>query len=228
MAIDILSAVIGAVAGGVLVAVAFWAAGQGRADTAEKTKLTTGWRLSELRSPRIVARDVMDVQVPDGAQVLASGIVSPEVFARCDVKQVPPVRAEFALDPERERAWLFPGGLRDGAWAVLTVDPAMVRRLTTEFQTLWDRASEYVERLQIGELAGRDGVVVETRGLVQEVLPYKDRFMIRLEDQGNIIGVLVEKDASGLRDERIQVKGRLDRDSTGYAVIAADDIRRIR
>jgi hypothetical protein len=52
--------------------------------------------------------------------------------------------------------------------------------------------------------------------------------MIRLEDSGHIMGVLVDKNPENLREERIQVKGKLQRDQTGYAVIVAEDIRRIR
>jgi len=225
---DILSLVIGLVVGGLAVAIAIETTGRNRDKPQPLGKLTTSWRLSELHEPVIVASDVMDVDVPATARIAASGLVEPAVQDRCDVRQVPPVRAEFALDLTAGRGLLFLGGVRRDAMALLTVDPATVQRLESEFRTLWDRSDPYVERLRIADLAGRQGVTVEVDGVVRDVLPWQDRFMIRLEDQGSIIGVTVEKDASELVDERIRVQGRLEKDNTGYPVIAARDIRRVR
>ena len=225
---DILSLVIGLVVGGLAVAIAIETTGRNRDKPQPLGKLTTSWRLSELHAPVIVASDVMDVDVPATARIAASGLVEPAVQDRCDVRQVPPVRAEFALDLAAGRGLLFLGGVRRDAMALLTVDPATVQRLESEFRTLWDRSDPYVERLRIADLAGRQGVTVEVDGVVRDVLPWQDRFMIRLEDQGSIIGVTVEKDASELVDERIRVQGRLEKDKTGYPVIAARDIRRVR
>ncbi len=224
---DPLSAVLGAVAGAVAVAVVFEAMGRGRDKPVETGKLTSAWRLSELGAPLVVARDVA-VEVPAGAKVVASGVVDPVALRDAEVRQAPPVRAEFALDPKARRALLFTGGLAGGTLALMTVDPDVVARLENEFRTLWDRADPYVERLAIRELTGRAGAVIETHGRVAETLPYKDRFMLRLEDGGDIIGVIVPKDPGELRHEDVVVKGRLVRDRTGYAVIEALDIRRIR
>lgn len=225
---DILSLVVGLVVGGLAVAIAIETTGRPREKETSLAKLTTGWRLSELRDPVVVARDVVDVDVPAGTRIVASGLVDATVQDTCKVRQVPPVRTEFALDSETGRAFLFTAGVRRDAMALLTVDPATIQRLETEFRTLWDRSDPYVERLRVQELAGRQGVTVEVDGVVQDVLPFQDRFMIRLEDQGSIIGVLSQKDPSELVDERIRVQGRLEKDKTGYPVIEAHDIRRIR
>ncbi len=227
MAFDILSMVVGAVVGGVAVAVVVEAMGRNKQAPVEQEKLTTAWRLSELRQPIIVARDVLDVPVPAGAKVFASGLVDATVQAQCDVREVPPVRAEFAIDLERGRAILFVAGLHKDAMAFITVDEPTIRRLETEYRRLADRASDYVERLRIQDLGGRDGVTVETEGFVQDVLPWKGRHMIRLEDHGHIIGVAVDKDPVALKDKRIRVKGQLARDQTGYAVIEAAELRPI-
>ncbi len=226
--LDILSIVIGLVVGALAVAVVIETTGRSREKPSPQAKLTTGWRLREFGRPVIVARDVLDVDVPDGSTVFASGLVDPKLQATCTVKQVPPVRAEFALDQENGRALLFTAGATEGSLALVTVDPATVQRLETEFRSLRGRSDDYVERRRIAELAGRHGVTVEVDGVVQDVLPFHDEWMIRLEDQGAIIGVVVKKDASELQDERIRVTGRLDKDRTGYAVITADAIRRIR
>lgn len=224
--VDLLSVVVGIVVGGAVAAVAMETLRR-RRPAAPPPKLTTGWRLTELHRPVVVARDVVHVAVPPEAKVLASGLVDPGVQAACDVRQVPPVRAEFALDLEARRGLLFLGGLRQGSMALVTADEATVARLVSEFRTLWDRAQEYVERYRIGELGGRTGVTVETEGYVQDVLPWHEAFMVRLEDQGHVIGVVVDKDPASLKEQRIRVKGRLQKDDRGYPVLAAHDIRRL-
>lgn len=229
MAFSALWFAVGLVAGIIGTAVLLEAMGRARqAVPTPQSKLTTGWRLSELREPVLVARDVLDIEVPAGCEVYASGVVSPSIVKSTDVRQVPPVRTEFALDRARGRAVIFTAGVREDALALVTVDEDLVSRLESEWRMLATRAGDYVERLRIQELAGRSGVTVETRGLVRDVLPYKDRHMLRLEDDGHVIGVLVDKDPSNLRDERVQVRGGLRKDETGYPVIEAVDLRRIR
>ncbi len=225
MALDLLSIAIGLVLGGVSVGLVVEVMGRGRQKPVQQEKLTAAWRLSELQKPVLVARDVLDVDVPAKTRVYASGLVDPRIQQSCKVYQVPPVNAEFALDLAQRRAILFIGGVRKGALALVTVDEALVARLETDYKRLSDRSNEYVERFRIQDLGGRDGVTIETEGLVQDALPWKGRFMIRLEDQGHIIGVMVNKDPSSLQDKRIRVKGTLKKDETGYAVIDALDLR---
>ena len=196
--------------------------------TGQGVRLTTGWRLSELGTPLVVAQDVEPLDVPPGTRILTAGIVDPSVQAQAQVEAVPSVRAQFALDGERRRALLFLGGVRDGSMAALSTDPDLVARLDAEAKRLASRAEGYVERRRVGDLAGRQGVLVEVDGVAQDVLPYHDGFMIRLEDQGAIIGVLVAKDASELAGERLRVLGRLEKDKSGYTVIQATDLRRLR
>lgn len=229
VAFDIVALAIGLVTGGIAVAVVMEAMGRAREQPAKEdpSKLTSGWRLRELGAPILVARDVVDVQVPDNCRIYASGLVDPDVLARCRVQQVPAVRAEFAFDATNHRAIVFTSGVREGALALITVDSALVGRLETEYRTLAQQAGDYVERLKIRDLAGKAGVTVETRGVVQNVLPFQDRFMLRLEDQGSVIGVLCDRDPSELEGQRVQVRGPLQK-RTGYPVIEAKDIRRIR
>ncbi len=229
--LDALSLLVGAAAGAgaALVLARRPAAGTAArgAPAAGAFQLTTGWRVSEFDAPVVVARDVQGVQVPAGTRVVASGLVDAQVQNDCDVRQAPPVRAEFVLDAQAGRALLLPGGARAGSLGLLTTDAAIVERLETEFRSLWDKAEPYLERYRIGELRGRDGVRVETEGEVQDVLPWKDGFMLRLEDQGHVLGVLVGKDPSALQGQRIVVRGQLGRDEGGYVVLEASDVRRV-
>lgn len=229
MAFDILALAIGLFAGGIAVAVVMEATGRLRPQAMKEdpNKLTSGWRIRELGQPVLVARDVVDVQVPNGCTIFASGVVDPAILKACKVRQVPAVRTEFAFDAQNQRAILFTSGVRDGTLALVTVDPGLVKRLETEYKTLASHAADYVERLRIQELAGKAGVTVETRGAVQDVLPFQDRFMMRLEDQGHVIGVLCDRDPSELEGLRVQVRGPIEK-RTGYPVILAKDIRRIR
>lgn len=228
MALDALSLVLGLAVGGSAVALAGFLLGR-RPEKAPPSsqKLTGAWRLREYANPVVVAHDVTDLDVPPGATIYASGSVSPAVLAACTVYLVPTVRTRFALEPDTGRALLFTGHVEDGQLALQTSDAAIVERLRTEWRTLESRRSEYVERLRVADLAGKAGVTVETQGLVQEVLPYKDRFMMRLEDQGAIIGVLVDRDPESLQDERVRVRGALEKQD-GYLVLEATDVRRLR
>ncbi len=228
MAVDLLWASIGFVVGALVLAIGYEVSNRRRNVPQAETKLTTGWRLTEFRKPVIVARDVWDIKVPEGAIVLASGLVDPAVHRTCEVHSVPAVRAEFALDLEGERALLFAGGLRDGSLAAWSVEAGLLARLESEYRTLKSRATAYVERHAIADLAGRNGVVVETKGLVQDVLPWKDQYMLRLEDRGHVIAVLLQKDPSELVGQRILVKGPIDQGATGYATLVAEEIHRIR
>lgn len=169
--VDLVWAVAGFVVGAAAIGALFEARLRSRPRT-PAVKLTTGWRLTELHEPWIVARDLPAQPLPSGARVLASGLVDPQHLQAGAVRAVPPVRAEFALDARNRRALLFLGGLEPGSLACVTVDPDIVARLEQEARTLWDRAGAYVERLPIAALAGKQGITVETQGMVQAVLPY--------------------------------------------------------
>ncbi len=189
-------------------------------------RLTANWSLAELGDPIVVARDV-EAEVPAGARVVASGQVAPEVFAAAQVRQVPAVTAEYAVAPGSGRALLFLGGVRPGAQALLATDQATVTRLEAEATALWERAEPYVERRELADAARRPGLVVETQGLVQDVLPYQGAWLLRLEDQGAALGVRVEREPAELKGARVVVRGRMAKDKGGYPVLLATDLRRL-
>jgi hypothetical protein len=189
-------------------------------------KLTSTWSLAELGTPLVVARDV-EADVPAGSRVVASGTVATEAFATAEVRQVPHVAAEYAVDPARRRVLLFLGGVRPGAQAILSADPTVVARFEAEATAMWERAEPYVERRALSDAAGRHGIVVETQGTVQDILPYQGAFLLRLEDAGHVLGVRVEKEPSELRGERVVVRGKMQKDKGGYPVLMASDLRRM-
>src|SRR5687768_7100383 len=149
-----------------------------RASKAATVKLTTGWRLTELVEPIIVCHDLPEQPVPKGTRIAASGIVAPGVADACEVRQVPPVRAEFALDLKNRRGLLFMAGLQSAGMALWTVDAELLARLESEANSIWERASPYVERVAVRQLAGAGGSMVETEGMVQDVLGFQGRHLV--------------------------------------------------
>lgn len=202
---------------------------------APATTLESHWSLGELDQPTVVAQDVDDAAAlgdPSGpqavARLVASSHVAPALLARVPTRRVAKVPAQFAVDAAGRRALLFPAGLQPGALAVRTSDPAIAGRLAQEAALLWDSGQSYAEAQSVARLDLQDGATVETTGRVQDVVAYRSRFLLRLEDQGQSVGVLVDRDASSLRGERVQVRGRVVRSGSGYAAIEATDVRRIR
>ncbi|MHB8634055.1 MAG: hypothetical protein ACYDBQ_08845 [Thermoplasmatota archaeon] len=193
------------------------------------TVLAPRWRIAELSDPLVVASHLTDESdIPSGTRILASGMVAPELVARCVVRRVAAVPAEYALDASRKRALLFLGGVRSGGWALQSVDPALVERLANDANRLWEGALPYVEQHALAALPGRSGITVETTGRVRDAVPYQARFLMSLEDQGTVLGVLVDRDPAAIVGERVQVRGGLVRDGKGYSVLEASDVRRIR
>jgi hypothetical protein len=123
---------------------------------------------------------------------------------------------------------LFLAGLQPAGMALWTVDAELISRLESEATSLWERANPYVERVAVSRLAGAAGAMIETEGLVHDVLPYQGRHLLRLQDEGHIVGVLVDRDPTELKSHRILVRGKLVRDKGGFLVIEAADLRRVR
>lgn len=187
--------------------------------------MTATWSLAELARPLVVARDV-DVEVPAGARLVVAGTVTGQAYAAAQVRQVPDVPGEYALDAARGKALLFLGGVRSGTLALASRDAVLVARLAAEAEALWQRGAPYVEALPLADAARRLGVPLAVQGLVTEVLPRQGAFLMRLEDQGQSLGVRVQVDASELKGQRILVQGQMQRDG-GYPVLVASDVRRL-
>lgn len=203
-----------------------WTLLRGAEAPPQALRVTSTWRLAELGVPLVVARDV-EADVPAGSRIVAAGQVAPEAFAAAQVRQVPSVTAEYAVAPGAGKALLFLGGVRPGSQAVVATDPAVVARLEAEATALWERAEPYVERRTLADAASRAGLDVETQGNVQDVLPYQGAFLLRLEDQGAVLGVQVAREPSELKGARVVVRGRMAKDKGGYPVLMATDLRRL-
>lgn len=188
-------------------------------------RLTSTWSLSELSDPLVVARDI-DVMVPAGARVLVSGTVTAQAYAAAQVRQLPEVAGDYAVDAQRRKVLLLLGGARANSLALASRDPALVARLAAEAEALWQRAEPYVESRSLADATSRTGLPIAVQGVVTEVIQRQGAFLIRLEEQGQALGVRVQADATELKGQRILVRGSVQREG-GYVVLVASDVRRL-
>lgn len=189
----------------------------------ETGKLTRVWSLSELPSPLVAATLVEGVAVPQGARVLTTKTLQAPRTG-FDLRTSPELHANFAVDAQLPRALLFLDGVRPGGLALWTVDEPLIERLRTEFNRLWSRSSDYVEHVKLAEVIEKANLTVETHGTVQEVVPYRGHWLLRLSDEGETVGVLVAEELP-LRGRRVAVKGIVRTSSSGYPLVEALEVR---
>lgn len=190
----------------------------------DSSKLTTIWSLTELSNPEIVATTLHGgVDVPKTARVVAASNVPP-ASKGFQVRRNADAKGSFALDSQRPRALLFLGGIEPGSLALWTVDEKLIERLRAEFSRLWTRSIDYVERAKVADLPNKPNVTIETTGMVQDVIPYKGRFMMRLSEEGEAVGVIIDRDLP-LRGHRVTVKGIVRASSSGYPLVEALEVK---
>lgn len=189
----------------------------------ENTKITRVWSLAEIPKPLIVARAMRDVPFPKNARVVAGQKLDGE-RAGFDLRSNPEAVADFAVDAEQPRALLFLGGIQKGAMALWTVDERLIDRLRAEFNRLWSRSTDYIERVNVAELPGKANHAIETEGTVQDTVPFKGQYLMRLADKGETIGVLVDQDLH-LTGKRVAIKGHVRASSSGYPLVEALEVR---
>ncbi|HLE47807.1 MAG TPA: hypothetical protein VI818_05870, partial [Candidatus Thermoplasmatota archaeon] len=186
----------------------------------DQSKLTTIWSLSELQSPEVVATSLSPaVEVPATARIVTAENVPPPVRG-VQIRRNAAAKGSFALDAQKPRALLFLGGIEPGSLALWTVDEKLIDRLRSEFNRLWTRSTDYVERAKVAQIADKPNVTIETTGMVQDIIPYKGRFLMRLTEAGEAVGVLVDQDLP-VRGHRVTVKGIVRPSSSGYALVEA-------
>lgn len=187
-------------------------------------KLTSIWSLSELHAPEVVATTLSSaVQVPATARIVTAANVPPPSKG-VQIRRNPEAKACFALDAKQPRALLFLGGIEPGSVALWTVDEKLIERLRSEFNRLWTRSTDYIERAKVADIADKPNVTIETTGMVQDIIPYRGRFMIRLAEAGEAVGVLVDRDLP-VRGHKITVKGIVRPSTSGYPLIEALEIK---
>src|SRR5687767_7362885 len=190
----------------------------------DNSKLTTVWSLTELTAPHIVATSLeAGVEVPKTARVVASSKMPP-AKGGFELRRNAQAKGSFALDSQNPRALLFLGGIAPGSLALWTVDEKLIERLRAEFNRLWTRSTDYVERTTLAEIPSKPNAVVETSGMVQDILPYKGQFMMRLAEEGEAVGVIVDRELP-VRGHRVTVKGVVRASSSGYPLVEAVEVK---
>ena len=190
----------------------------------EASKLTNVWSLSELPSPLIVATQIRDVTVPKNSRLVTGGSFE---LARdgFEVRKNAAAHGNFAVDAVQNRALLFLGGIEKNALALWTVDEKLIERLRAEFNRQWTRSTDYVESVKVADIAKKSNLTVSTRGLVQGVVPYKTQFMLRLTDEGETIGVLMDREVP-MQGARVEVVGIVRTSTSGFPLVEAIEIKK--
>jgi hypothetical protein len=189
-----------------------------------QSKVTGQWRLDEHRAPLVVAQDTATVGFPTGARVVTAGAAHPDALTGRDYRRNPNARSNYIVATDRDRATLFLGPIQEGTLALATVDPAIVARLRAEHRRLWETGEPLVEEAALGDAVRHAGMLVRTRGRVQDCVPYRDRHLLRVTDQNATLGVLVDEPLE-LTGQTISVMGRVIRGTTGYPLIDAEEVR---
>lgn len=221
--IDVLSALIGFLIGIVATGFAVELGLKKFFSPPDYSKLTSVWSLTELPSPLISATQLANVNVPKNARVVTATNLQVARGA-FDVRKNPEVQGCFAVDANLPRALLFLGGVEKGALALWTVDEKLIERLRAEFNRLWTRSTDYVEHVKLAEILEKANLTVQTEGTVQDIIPYRGHFLLRLTDDGNTVGVLVEKELP-VHGKRVSVTGLVRTSSSGYPLVEALEVR---
>jgi hypothetical protein len=189
----------------------------------ENSKLTTVWSLNELPAPLIAATHLASVSVPKNARLLTAGAYEGP-RAGFDLRTNAELRGNFAVDASASRALIFLGPVQPGTLALWTVEEKLIERLRTEFNRLWGRSTDYVEKVSLADVPKKANLSVLTEGTVQDIVPYRGNYLLRLSDAGETVGVLVERDLP-LAGRRVSVTGVVRTSSSGYPLIEALDVR---
>jgi len=189
----------------------------------ENSKLTTVWSLSELPAPLIAARTISGANVPKNARLLTAGRYT---GARdgFDLRTSGELKGNFAVDANAARALIFLGDIAPGTLALWTIDERLIERLRSEFNRLWGRSVDYVEKVEIADVPKKANLSVLTEGTVQDVVPYRGSYLLRLTDRGETVGVLVEQPVA-MNGKRVAVTGIVRASSSGYPLIEAVEVR---
>jgi len=221
--VDVLWTLIGFLVGVVAAAIAVEFGLKKFLSPPENSKLTTVWGLNELPNALIAARTINGVSPPKGARLLTAGAYAGarEGFELRTSKEL---RGNFAVDASAKRALIFLGDMAPGTLALWTVDEHLIERLRAEFNRLWGRSVDYLERVAIADVPKKANLSVLTEGTVADVVPYRGNYLLRLTDRGETVGVLIDKPLQ-MAGQRVSVAGVVRSSSSGYPLIEAVEVR---
>jgi len=203
---DIISFIAGLVVGIVAVSIAVEFAW--RKSLPEKTcKIIKNWRLSELKSPLIVA-EKLEMEIPDDAKAV---VATPSPYAK-NARENADAIHNFAVG--LNKAFIFSGKIMDGQIAIVTSDEDIIKELKEKFYELWrkkEEARSYIPHEGRGH--------VKIRGIVRAVFPYRDGYLMRVSYEKGVVGVLL-KEKMDVEGRRVEVEGEF----TEYPFIKPSNI----
>ncbi|MHB8605001.1 MAG: hypothetical protein ACYDCK_07055 [Thermoplasmatota archaeon] len=194
----------------------------------ERTRVSAVWGVQEViamgDTARIAAERIgTGVRIPEGSHILlkagATDAVPADVIHTCEVREHPDVAANYVLG--RDRALVFSGHIEQRSLALWTDEPAAVGHLANDFDRAWAAATPYYETVAAQELlSGGPHKLVAVSGVASEQMEFRGRKMMRLNDNGAILGVSAGDSVPDLAGVGITVFGKVHRENGGVFVEA--------
>jgi len=138
---EIISLVIGFALGVVVVALAIEVGMKKTSKVEPTSKEAKGWNLSEISNPRIMAEYLgNDVEIPKGSKVIVSQYKGKSMLAGVDIKELSGIKGNIIIGDDR--ALILAGPIKKDEVGFWTVEKEIVEKLNSDFENLWDEASE--------------------------------------------------------------------------------------
>lgn len=138
---EIISLVIGFALGVVVVALAIEFGMKKTSKDEPTSKEAKGWSISEIPNPRIMAEYLgNDVEIPKGSKVIVSQYKGKNMLTGIDVKELSGIKGNIIIGDDR--ALILAGPIKKDEVGFWTVEKEIVEKLNSDFENLWDKASE--------------------------------------------------------------------------------------
>ncbi|KAA0001355.1 MAG: hypothetical protein FE048_05620 [Thermoplasmata archaeon] len=193
---EIISLIIGFVVGIVAVSLAI-ELGWRKEEAPETCKVAKRWNIKEIKNPLVVAEKIK-MEMPEGARM----VVAVETPYSKKAKVNPNAKGNFIIGDDR--ALIFSGEIREDQLAFWTIDENIMRVLRNQFYKLWEEREE--KKVVSKEVPKKGGVTI--RGLVRAVVPFRDRYLVRLSYEGGVTGILINERLD-LEGRKIEVEGEV-------------------
>ena len=163
----------------------------------ETCKVAKRWSIKEIKNPLVVAEKIK-MEMPEGARM----VVAVETPYSKKAKVNPNAKGNFIIGDDR--ALIFSGEIREDQLAFWTIDENIMRALRNQFYKLWEEREE--KKVVSKEVPKKGGVTI--RGLVRAVVPFRDRYLVRLSYEGGVTGILINERLD-LEGRKIEVEGEV-------------------
>lgn len=193
---EIISLIIGFVVGVVAISLAI-ELGWRKEEAPEKCKIARRWNVREIKNPLVMAEKIK-LEMPMNAKMIVAVHTPFSKNAKMDSN----VKGNVIIGDTR--ALIFSGEIREGQLAFWTIDENIIRTLRNKFYNVWEKKEE--KKVVSKKLPEKGSVTI--RGLVRAVVPYRDKYLVRLSYEGGITGVLINERLD-LDGRKIEVEGEM-------------------